>query len=63
MLSASASCPGNYYIPDLLRFYFSYLANRPAQLAFGVQERALVEITRNMIDFIVKYSWKEIYRE
>jgi AAA+ ATPase superfamily predicted ATPase len=55
---------GRYHITDpYLRFYFRFLASRQEQLAFGVQEQALAEITRHMIDFIGKYTWEEICRE
>jgi AAA+ ATPase superfamily predicted ATPase len=55
---------GRYHITDpYLRFYFRFLAGRQEQLAFGIQEQALAEISRHMIDFIGKYTWEEICRE
>lgn len=55
---------GRYHITDpYLRFYFRFLAGRQEQIAFGVSEQALAEITRHMIDFVGKYTWEEICRE
>lgn len=55
---------GRYHIADpYLRFYFRFLADRQDQLALGVQEQTLAEITRHMIDFIGKYTWEELCRE
>ncbi len=55
---------GRYHITDpYLRFYFRFLVGRQAQIALGVQEQALAEITRHMIDFIGTYTWEEICRE
>ncbi len=55
---------GRYHITDpYLRFYFRFIAGRQEQLAFGIQEQALAEITRHMIDFIGTYTWEEICRE
>ena len=62
--TAGPSREGRYHITDpYLRFYFRFLAGRQEQLAFGIQEEALAEITRHMIDFIGKYTWEEICRE
>lgn len=62
--TAGLSREGRYHITDpYLRFYFRFLAGRQEQLAFGIQEQALAEITRHMIDFIGKYTWEEICRE
>ena len=55
---------GRYHITDpYLRFYYRFLAGRQDQLALGVQEQALAEITRHMPDFIGKHTWEEICRE
>ena len=62
--SKLASREGRYHISDpYLRFYFRFLADRQEQLAFGIQEQGLAEITRHMIDFIGTYTWEEICRE
>jgi len=55
---------GRYHITDpYLRYYFRFLAGRQEQLAFGIQEQALAEITRRTPDFIGKYTWEELCRE
>lgn len=55
---------GRYHITDpYLRFYFRFLENRKEQLAFGIQEQALAEISKHLIDFIGTYTWEEICRE
>ncbi|MFZ1043641.1 MAG: ATP-binding protein [Anaerolineales bacterium] len=55
---------GRYHITDpYLRFYFRFLASRQEQLALRIQDQALAEITRHMIDFIGKYTWEELCRE
>ena len=55
---------GRYHITDpYLRFYFRFLASRQDQLALGIQDQALAEISRHMIDFIGKYTWEELCRE
>ena len=55
---------GRYHIVDpYLRFYYRFLATRQAQLALGIQEQALAEITRHLLDFIGTYTWEEICRE
>ena len=55
---------GRYHITDpYLRFYFRFLENRQEQLALGMQEQALAEIRKHMIDFIGAYTWEEICRE
>jgi hypothetical protein len=55
---------GRYHIADpYLRFYYRFLAERGAQLALGVQEQALAEIKRHLIDFIGMHTWEELSRE
>ncbi len=55
---------GRYHITDpYLRFYYRFLASRQAQLALGVQEQALAEIKRHLLDFIGTYTWEELCRE
>lgn len=55
---------GRYHITDpYLRFYFRFLAGRQDQLALGIQDQALAEISKHMIDFIGKYTWEELCRE
>ncbi|MBT4843580.1 MAG: hypothetical protein HN965_13080, partial [Anaerolineae bacterium] len=46
-----------------LRFYFRFLENRQEQLALGIQDQALAEISKHLIDFIGTYTWEEICRE
>ena len=46
-----------------LRFYFRFLENRKEQLALGIQDQALAEISKHLIDFIGTYTWEEICRE
>jgi AAA+ ATPase superfamily predicted ATPase len=53
-----------YHITDpYLRFYYRFLASRQSQLALGVQEPALAEIKRHLLDFIGTHTWEEICRE
>lgn len=62
--SLESSREGRYHITDpYLRFYFRFLAGRQEQLAFGIQEQGLAEISRHLIDFIGAYTWEEICRE
>jgi len=62
--SAEPSREGRYHITDpYLRFYYRFLADRQEQLAFGIQETGLAEITKHLIDFIGTYTWEEICRE
>lgn len=59
-----SSRAGRYHITDpYLRFYFRFLEGRQEQLALGIQEQALAEISRHMIDFIGTYTWEELCRE
>lgn len=55
---------GRHYISDpYLRFYYRFLAQRQAQLAMGVQDQALTEIKKHLIDFIGTHTWEELSRE
>jgi AAA+ ATPase superfamily predicted ATPase len=64
-VTASASSrQGRYHITDpYLRFYYRFLATRQAQLALGIQEQALAEIQRHLLDFIGTHTWEELCRE
>lgn len=56
-----SSRTGRHHITDpYLRYYFRFLSSRQDQLVLGVQEQALAEITRHMIDFIGTYTWEEL---
>ena len=53
-----------YHISDpYLRFYYRFLASRQTQLALGIQEPALAEIKRHLLDFIGTHTWEELCRE
>ncbi len=53
-----------YHITDpYLRFYYRFLASRQSQIALGVQEPALAEVRRHLLDFIGTHTWEEICRE
>jgi uncharacterized protein len=55
---------GRHFIRDpFLRFYYRFLAKRQSQLALGVDEQALEEIKRHLIDFIGTYTWEELCQE
>ena len=55
---------GRYHITDpYLRFYFRFLENRQEQLALGIQDQALAEINKHLMEFIGSYTWEEICRE
>jgi len=55
---------GRHFITDpFLRFYFRFLARRQAQFAMGVQDQALEEIKRHLVDFIGTHTWEELCRE
>ncbi len=59
-----ASRFGRYVITDpFLRFYYRFLARRQSQLALGVEEQALEEIKRHLLDFIGTYTWEELCQE
>ena len=62
--AASGSRLGRHHITDpYLRYYFRFLAARQNQLALGIQDQALAEIIRHMIDFIGTHTWEELCRE
>jgi AAA+ ATPase superfamily predicted ATPase len=55
---------GRHFIIDpFLRFYFRFLSRRQAQIAMGVQDQALEEIKRHLVDFIGTHTWEELCRE
>jgi len=55
---------GRHHITDpYLRFYYRFLAARQRQFALNIQDQALSEITRHLIDFIGAHTWEEICRE
>lgn len=55
---------GRHFITDpFLRFYYRFLARRQAQLALGVEDQALEEIRRHLLDFIGTYTWEELCQE
>lgn len=55
---------GRHHICDpYLRFYFRFLAERQSQLAMGIQDQVLAEITQHLIEFIGMHTWEEICRE
>lgn len=64
-VTATASArSGRHYISDpFLRFYFRFLSRRQAQLALGVQDQALEEIKRHLLDFIGTHTWEELCQE
>lgn len=62
--AAPDSRAGRHHITDpYLRFFFRFLASRQGQFALGVQDQALAEISRHMIDFIGTHTWEELCRE
>jgi AAA+ ATPase superfamily predicted ATPase len=55
---------GKHQLVDpYLRFYYRFLASRQEQIALGIQDQALAEISRHMIDFIGTHTWEELCRE
>jgi AAA+ ATPase superfamily predicted ATPase len=55
---------GKHQLVDpFLRFYYRFLASRQEQIALGIQDQALAEISRHMIDFIGTHTWEELCRE
>lgn len=55
---------GRHFIIDpFLRFYYRFLSQRQAQLSIGVQEQALAELKKHLVDFIGTYTWEELCRE
>lgn len=64
MTAAPTSRTGRHHITDpYLRFYFRFLAGRQHQFALKIQDQALAEISRHLIDFIGTYTWEELCRE
>lgn len=64
MTAAPTSRTGRHHITDpYLRFYFRFLAGRQQQFALKIQDQALAEISRHLIDFIGTYTWEELCRE
>jgi AAA+ ATPase superfamily predicted ATPase len=60
----SASRNGRHHIVDpYLRFYYRFLESRQSQFSLKIQEQALAEITRHMLDFIGTHTWEELCRE
>lgn len=59
-----ASRLGRHFITDpFLRFYYRFLARRQSQLALGIDEQALEEMKRHLLDFIGVYTWEELCQE
>jgi AAA+ ATPase superfamily predicted ATPase len=59
-----ASRSGRHFITDpFLRFYFRFLSKRQSQLALGMQDMALAEIKRHLLDFIGTHTWEELCQE
>jgi len=64
MTAAPTSRTGRHHIADpYLRFYYSFLAARQQQFALKIQDQALAEISRHLIDFIDTHTWEELCRE
>ncbi|MEZ4733408.1 MAG: ATP-binding protein [Caldilineaceae bacterium] len=62
--SAPGARTGRHHIIDpYLRFYFRFLATRQRQFALKIQDQALAEISRHLIDFIGTHTWEELCRE
>lgn len=60
----SSSRLGRHHITDpFLRFYFRFLSRRQVQLALNVQDQALEEIKRHLVDFIGTHTWEELCQE
>ena len=61
---AQSSRLGRHFITDpFLRFYYRFLARRQSQLALGIEDQALEEIKRHLLDFIGTYTWEELCQE
>jgi hypothetical protein len=59
-----SSRAGRHHIVDpYLRFYFRFLESRQYQFSLKIQEQALAEITRHLLDFIATHTWEELCRE
>jgi uncharacterized protein len=64
MENPTSSRSGRHHIIDpYLRFYYRFLESRQYQFSLKIQEQALAEITRHMIDFIGTHTWEELCRE
>jgi hypothetical protein len=64
LTAAAVTRLGRHHITDpFLRFYYRFLSQRQAQLALGVQELALKEIKKHLIDFVGTHTWEELSRE
>lgn len=64
LTSKPNSRSGRHHIVDpYLRFYYRFLEKRQDQIALGIQEPALAEISKHMLDFIGTHTWEEICRE
>jgi AAA+ ATPase superfamily predicted ATPase len=64
MDNPTTSRNGRHHITDpYLRFYYRFLESRQYQFSLKIQEQALAEITRHMIDFIGTHTWEELCRE
>ena len=62
--SGENSRAGRHYIVDpFLRFYFRFLSRRQAQLTMEIQNQALEELKRHLVDFIGTYTWEELCQE
>lgn len=60
----TSSRNGRHHITDpYLRFYYRFLESRQYQFLLKIQDQALAEITRHMIDFIGTHTWEELCRE
>jgi len=64
LTESESSRQGRHHITDpFLRFYFRFLSRRQAQLAQGLQDQALAEIKRHLVDFIGAHTWEELCQE
>lgn len=64
MKNPTVSRAGRYHITDpYLRFYYRFLEARQYQFSLKIQEQALAEITRHLLDYIGTHTWEELSRE
>lgn len=64
MKNPASSRSGRHHITDpYLRFYYRFLEARQYQFSMAIQDQALAEITRHLLDFIATYTWEELSRE
>ncbi len=61
--SAVARSGRHFIIDPYLRFYFRFLSRRQTQLALGIQDQALAEIKKHLLDFIGMHTWEELCQE